>query len=279
MKEALAILRANPGYVTDNNITSKLETLFRDSSVIVADFDRFLHRDERQPVVGKIEAFKKAYVHDFYYPAQERTIGNGVDWTTLEVFQNLPVYHRAEQLARLDCNPSERLQVKTRLWENLRNYRTRNTDIERLFQIPFNTDNNFMKEVRDYSAIERESAQVDAELAAIVADFEAAAIREIRTNKDKIALLKTSDPVKNDLTAIADSGKLPDSIRPELTGAINQLFRDIEIAAFSRDEIIGRLFGSNRFLTLPELRQAYLDFEREMTEHYKNKDFRIRIED
>lgn len=279
MKEALAILRANPGYVTDNNLISKLETLFRDSSAIVADFDRFLRRDERQPVVGKIEAFKKAYVHDFYYPAQERTIGNGVDWTTLEVFQNLPVYHRAEQLARLDCNPTERLQVKTRLWENLRNYRTRNTDIERLFQIPFNPDNNFMKEVRDYSAIERESANVDTELAAVVADFEASTIREIQTNADKIALLKASEPVKNDLKTIADSGKLPEVLRQELISAINQLFHDIEIAAFSREEIIGRLFGSNRFLTIPELHQAFQDFERELMEQYKNRDFRIRIEE
>ena len=87
MNDALEILRANKEFVTDEQIENKLEHFYTDTLAIVKDFNKFIQISERFPISGKIDAFKKLYVTEFYYPAIQNTIGNKVNWKVFESFR------------------------------------------------------------------------------------------------------------------------------------------------------------------------------------------------
>ena len=91
----LEIMEHNRKYLKDESIESKLQAFFNDTSTIVKDFTKFINLSDRFPIAGKIEAFKKMYVQEFYYPALNATVGNKVNWSPLENFTKDPNFEKA----------------------------------------------------------------------------------------------------------------------------------------------------------------------------------------
>ncbi len=279
MKDALEILEDNKKYLNDNSLESKLENYYNDTLAIVKDFDKFINLSDRFPLAGKIEAFKKMYVQDFYYPALVATIGNKVNWTPLESFTKDPNFERAGILANVTCNVKQKLDNKISLWSALLAMRVKSTDVDKLYEIPFDTASNFMKVERDYETISIEGGKVTETLKVIADEYSVNTVQEVKTKADKLDLIKVSPEHKKQIINIIDSGNLPQQLTNELIDAINKLFVDIKVVSLTRNKIMNDLFPQDELLTLPQIREAFFNMYNKLENEYKGNETRFKIED
>lgn len=279
MKDALEIVEHNPQYLEDEQIQKKLQTFYTDTVTIVKDFGKFINLSDRFPIAGKIDAFKKIYVQEFYYPALTKTIGNKVNWAPLEQFTKDPNFERAGLLANAACNVKQKLDSKISLWTSLLAMRVKSTDVDKLYDIPFDTASNFMKVERDYSTIPIETAKVSDTLKAIADEYESTTIQEVQKKADQLDLVKISPEHKKQIQEIISNGKFPATITTQLMDAINKLFVDIKVVTLNREKLMDEVFRKNELLTLPQIREAFFNLYNQLESDSKGKEVRFKIED
>ena len=222
MNDALEIVKHNGKYLDDDKIIPKLEAFHNDTLSIVKDFSKYLNLSERFPINGKIEAFKKIYINEFYYPALVNTIGDKVNWEPFETFTKKPLFEKAGILANVVCNVKQKLDSKITLWSSLLAMKVRNVNVENLHNIPFDTSSNFMKVEREYSTIITEAPLVSISLQSIFNDYAENTIKEVKDKAKQLELIKIAPDLKKQIQEIIDSGKLPDTITNQLVDAINK---------------------------------------------------------
>jgi len=278
MKDALEILRANEQYINDKTISGKLEQFYKDTILITENFNKFIQLNERFPLSGKIESFKKIYVNEFYYPALQNTIGDKVDWKPLEIFTKHKLFPQIIALAQIDCNVHEKINKKIQLWSDLFTWRSKSIDVDRLYQIPFDTDTNFMKIVRDYSIIKKESLAVETTLVKINNDYSSTAITEITKREHLLDIIKLSAELKTSIKEIIKTGNIPSPLTYQLIDAINKLFVDIKIVSLKKEDVLKSLFKKDELITLEQLREAFYNFEQKIHQENKGEEIRLKIE-
>lgn len=279
MLDALEILERNQQYVSDKAINKKLQQFYDDTSAVTKAFSRFIQLTERFPLAGKIDAFKKIYVNDFYFPALQNTIGNKVDWKPLETFSKHPLFDKINLLSLLECNVKGKIDGKVALWKQLLEMRCTSVDVDRLYQIPFDVPTSFMKVVRDYGQIKTESVAVDKTLKSIHQDYTDTAVAEIKKKESQLDLVKIPPDHKKKIAAIIKTGKFTDDLNAKLVESINQLFVDIRIVTLKKEDVLNALFKKDELITLDQLREAFLNLEQKITKDHKGQEIRIKIED
>jgi len=278
MLDALEILEHNQQFVKDKSINKKLKQFYEDTASVTKNFNGFIQLSERFPLTGKIEAFKKNYVNDFYLPALQNTIGSKVDWKPLETFQRHPLFDKINLLALLECNVRAKIENKIKLWEQLLEMRSTSVDVDRLYQIPFDVATSFMKVVRDYDQVKTESASVDKTLKSIHKDYMDTAITEIKRKESQLVLVKIPADHKKAIAAIIKKGKLPDDLNAKLVESINKLFVDIKIVTLKKDEVLDALFKKDELVTIDQLKEAFLNLEQKILKDHEGEEIRIKIE-
>ena len=279
MKDALDILEHNKQYLVDASIESKLQTYYNDTFSIVKDFNKFINLSDRFPIAGKIEAFKKIYVQDFYYAALVSTIGNKVDWSPLESFTKDSNFEKAGILANVACNVKQKLDNKISLWSSLLAMRVKSTDVDKLYEIPFDTASNFMKVERDYDSIPLEAAKVTETLKIIADDYTTSTVQEVKTKAEQLDLVKISPEHKKQIKNIIDTGQLPEQLTSALIDDINKLFVDIKVVALTRSKLMNEVFRKDELLTLPQIREAFFNMYNKLENEHKDNEVRFKIED
>ncbi len=279
MKDALEILADNEQYLNDEQISKRLKSFYDDTLSIIKDFDKFINLSDRFPLAGKIDSFKKLYVQDFYYPALTKTIGNKVDWTPYENFTQDSNFEKAAILGNAVCNVKQKLDAKISQWSGLLAMRVKSVDVDKLYQIPFDTSSNFMKVERDYSVIAMEAPKVSSSLKAIAEEYASTLVEEVKKKGDQLKLIKVSPEYKKQIQTIIDSGTL--SIKPteQLMDAINKLFVDIKVVSLSREKLMNEVFRKNELLTLLQIREAFFNLYNQLENDNKGKEVRFKIED
>lgn len=278
MRDALDILRENQQYVNDKTLSGKLEQFYKDTITITEKFSKFIQLNERFPLFGKIDSFKKIYVNDFYYPALKNTIGDKVDWKTLETFTKHKLFPQIMALAQLDCNVPEKIDKKIQLWSDLLSWLSKSVDVDRLYQIPFDTATNFMKIVRDYSIIKKESSTVDAALVKIHNDYTSTAVAEIKKREQQIEIVKLTPELKKSVKEIIKTGNITSPLTSPLIEAINKLFVDIKIITLKKEDVLKSLFKKDELITLDQLREAFFNLEQKIKQESKGEEIRLKIE-
>ena len=250
MNDALIILRANKDFVSDDNtIENKLEQFYNDTLAIVRDFSKFIQLSERFPISGKIDAFKKLYVTEFYYPALQNTIGNKVNWKVFDNFRKHPLFSKAEILSNANCNLKQKLQSKVNLWNALLELRAEKVDAEKLYDIPFDTNSNFMKVERNYKEIATESRNIDKTIENIFNEYAEITVTEVKKKSEQLEIVKIDNEHKTIIQEIIKKSQLPENITPQLIDAINKLFVDIKIVKLSKEKLTNELFKKDELLT------------------------------
>jgi ABC-type cobalamin/Fe3+-siderophores transport system ATPase subunit len=278
MKDALEIVRANEQYLTEKTIPGKLEQFSKDTILITENFSKFIQLNERFPLSGKIETFKKIYVTEFYYPALQNTIGDKVEWKPLETFTKHKMFPQIMALAQLDCNVPEKINKKIQLWSDLFSWRSKSVDVDRLYQIPFDTATNFMKIVRDYSIIKKESQAVETTLVKIHDDYASTAVTEIKKREQQIEIVKLSTELKKSIKEIIKTGTIPSPLTSQLIDAINKLFVDIKIITLKKEDVLKSLFKKDELITLDQLREAFYNLEQKIKQENKGEEIRLKLE-
>jgi len=279
MVQALEITEQNQDYLEDKNLYKKLQTLHDDTRAIVREFNKYNALNERFPIKGKISSFKDQYVKDFYYPALRNTIGDKVDWKSLLSFTSDANFKRAQLLATAQCNVPQKLGSKVQKWINLAALRAKDVDVESLYDIPFDTNSNFLKQERDYSSIKKEAANVASALKIIADEYEKSIVLEVIKKKDQLALVKISPEHKKAIEQIIAKEALPKDINSSLIISINKLFVDIKIVSLNRSELMNRVFKKNELVTLNQIQQAFFNLYQELEKGHKGKEVRFKIEE
>jgi energy-coupling factor transporter ATP-binding protein EcfA2 len=279
MVQALDIVEHNQEYLEDKSLLGKLQTLYDDTRTIVKDFKKFNDLSERFPIKGKIRSFKDQYVKDFYYPALRNTIGDKVDWKPLLTFTADPNFKRAQILASAQCNVPQKLDGKVQKWKGLTSLRAKDVDVERLYDIPFDANCNFLKQERDYSSIKDEAAGVTAALKTIADEYEMTIVQEVIKKKDQLDLVKLQPEHKKTIEQIIAKEELPADINNGLIASINKLFVDIEVVSLKQQDLVNRVFKKNELVTLSQIQQAFFNLYNELEKDHKGKEVRFKIEE
>ncbi|NLD49677.1 MAG: hypothetical protein GX660_21220 [Clostridiaceae bacterium] len=278
MNDALIILRANKDFVSDDNtIENKLEQFYNDTLAIVRDFSKFIQLSERFPISGKIDAFKKLYVTEFYYPALQNTIGNKVNWKVFDNFRKHPLFSKAEILSNANCNLKQKLQSKVNLWNALLELRAEKVDAEKLYDIPFDTNSNFMKVERNYKEIATESRNIDKTIENIFNEYAEITVTEVKKKSEQLEIVKIDNEHKTIIQEIIKKSQLPENITPQLIDAINKLFVDIKIVKLSKEKLTNELFKKDELLTFEQLRKAFFNVLNQL-EQQKSDETRFKID-
>lgn len=277
MNDALEILRANKDFVNDSTIESKLEQFYNGTLAIVKDFSKFIQLSERFPISGKIDAFKKFYVTEFYFPALQNTIGNKVNWKVFENFRKHPLFSKAEMLSNANCNLKQKLQSKVNLWNALLELRAEKVDAEKLYDIPFDTNSNFMKVERNYKEIATESKNIDKTIENIFNEYSETTVIEVKKKSEQLEIVKIDNQNKTIIQEIIKKSQLPDTITPQLIDAINKLFVDIKIVKLSKEKLTDELFKKDELLTFEQLRKAFFNVLNQL-EQQKSDETRFKID-
>ncbi|MDD4759575.1 MAG: BREX-3 system P-loop-containing protein BrxF [Bacteroidaceae bacterium] len=279
MEDALAILNKHTQYITDRQVPVKLQKFYDDTIGIVRDFEKYILISERFPIQGKVDAFKKIYINDFYYPALHNTIGKNVNWQPLENFTKNPYFQKAGILSKAECNVPDMFFNKVQLWSLLLGKRVTSVDIDRLYQMPYDKVSSFMYTEIDYSNIKKEADKVDETLEKIYNAYAQTIVDEVKTKADTLELIKISSEHRKQIEKIIETGKLPENVTSELIEAINKLFVDIKVVSIRKDDIIKALFRKNELVTLPQIREAFFNLYNKLETENKGKETRFKIED
>lgn len=277
MNDALEILRANKDFINDSTIESKLEQFYNDTLSIVKDFSKYIQLSERFPISGKIDAFKKLYVNEFYYPALQNTIGNKVNWKVFENFRKHPLFSKAEMLSNANCNLKQKLESKVNFWNVLLDLRAEKVDAEKLYDIPFDTNSNFMKVERNYKEIAIEMKNVDNTIENIFNEYAETTVAEVKKKSEQLDIVKIENEHKTIIKEIIKKSQLPENITPQLIDAINKLFVDIKIVKLSKEKLTDELFKKDELLTFEQLRKAFFNVLNQL-EQQKSDETRFKID-
>ena len=277
MNDALEIYRANKEFTNDEEIENKLEQFYDDTLAIVKDFSKLIQLSERFPISGKIDAFKKLYVTEFYYPALQNTIGNKVNWKVFENYRQHPLYAKTEMLSNANCNLKSKLQSKTKLWTSLLDLRAVRVDADRLYDVPFDTVSNFMRIERNYKAIAVESKKIDKTIENIYKEYAQTTIAEVKQKAKQLEMVKIADEYKTIISEIIKTEQLPVDITPQLIDAINKLFVDIKIVKLNKEQMTKDLFKQDELLTFEQIRKSFFDVLNDL-EKQKGDETRFKID-
>lgn len=278
MNDALTLIDNNTHYLPDATVATRLKQFYNDTIAIAKNFERYLQTEERRPLEGKINAFKDLYIKGFYYPALQNTIGDKVNWTPYETFTRHPLFEKIMLLSQLDCNLQNKIDTPIKHWNNLLQLRQKNVDIDRLYQIPFDTNSNFMKVERDYAAIKQHANQINETLKNIYEDYAQTTIAEISKKNEQLPLINIADNHKTTIANIINTQKLPDTLTQGLIVAINKLFVDITIVTIKKDELLNALFKKDELTTMPQLHEAFFNFYQQLQQQHKGQEVRLRID-
>lgn len=279
MEDALSILNKNTQYITNEQAPEKLKEFYNDTINIVRNFDKYILISERFPIQGKVDAFKKIYINDFYYPALNNTIGKNVNWKPLETYTKNPYFNKAGILSKADCNVSDMLFNKIQLWNLLLEKRVTAVDIDRLYQMPYDKVSSFMYTESDYSIIKKEADKVDETLEKIYNSYAQTVVNEVKRKASTLELVKIAPEHRKQIEKIIETGKMPDNVTSALIDDINKLFVDIKVVTLRKDEIIKALFRKNELVTLPQIREAFFNLYNKLETENKGKETRFKIED
>jgi len=277
MSDALEILKSNKEFLEDKEIENKLEQYYDDTLAIVKDFNKFIQLSERFPIAGKIQAFKDTYVKEFYLPAFHNTIGKNVNWKAIENYKNHPLFHKAQLLADANCNVKQKLQSKINLWNSLLELRNERVDVDRLYDVPFDTGSNFMKVERNYKAISVECKSIDKTIENIYQEYANTTVSEVKKKAGQLDMVKIPEEQKQKIKQIINTDSLPDDISPDLIDAINKLFVDIKIVKLNKDEIAKELFKEDELLTFEQIRKSFFNVLNRLEEQ-KGDETRFKID-
>lgn len=278
MKEAIDIVESNISFENAEEVLPILKQHYQQTNKIVSDFNKFKQLQYRFPLAGKLEAFKNTYVKEFYYPALQNTIGNKVQWKTLEKLENNTELKAAKVLAQLDCNVEAKLIDKLKVWNDLNSYKAIDVDIDELYHNPFDNGSMFMKRPHNYGDINAIINNIENDVNTIYKEYCNATVKEIIKNKDQLKLARLSDNQREMLQGVIDTNKLPNSIDDSFVRAVNELLKNIKIVTLNKSKVISSIFGNNDLVTVRQMETAFYDLVEKIKKENKGEEIRIKIE-
>jgi len=276
MIKAMGILDENPEMTTKQD-AEFLQAYLNDVRKILADTVKFLNRSERNPISGKIKAFKKKYIYEIYHPFHENTIGNKTNWQELNNYTKCQTYQNLMLLQKLTPVNSAKLVKKIMNLESLQNLKCLNLSHDQLQISPICTSCYMPKPGVEYKAIKKTLDNIQDDLADLMDEFSQKAVQETIDYADNLNIADISGEQKEIIKRIISEKKFPENIDQTLINAINELFKEIEIVEVNREDFIKQLFPGEAMVSIEQIRKAFYEWEQETRKNRKEEEIRLKL--
>ena len=276
MSKAIDVLNfaKNIASNTDKKI---LFNFLNDVKNITSDTDKFLDNSERNPIRGKVQAFRKKYIFDIYFPYHEKNIGKKANWSELDSLNQNKTYKQLIQITKLNCLSSSKFYQKLQKWEALKKLRCFSLSTDELQNSPVCLHCYLPKEDTDYSKVNKELQNIEDTLFELWEQYEKRAVEEITNYQDNLTIADIKAKYKVIIKEIITNKKFPDSFDDLLIQNINKLFKEIEIVELDKKEILRKLFHYGEMISLEQFRKAFFELEDEIKQNKKEDEIRIKL--
>ena len=251
----------------------KLTQIYNDSRSIVTNTKKLLKGDERRPLKGKIEDFRRKY-KEAYYRTHNQLVGKDVDWQTLSEIEGSATIAKLHILKNVKCvNPARFNEALLKI-RSLKDTKCIEFNIDELETNTVCLHCMFPNGNYDTN-INVTISKLDEEFQAIIDSWEAHTLEEIKSNKAKVDNLDHEE--RRVIQLIISQGYLPEDMDDDKVAAINSLLADLEIKEVDLSELHKRLTKETDVLKVDEFRDKIEDFIEDLLQSEDTQNVRLRI--
>jgi len=256
IEDAVIILSKHPSVFADRD-AEELKITFNESKNIIGNVKKLLKEDERRPIKGKIQQFKRKYIQ-LYYTAHEKSVGNSAPWTKLEELLRSDQYAKLQKLSILRCiNATPFHEIAFEI-AGIKERRCESFSSDDLETAPICSRCQFPEGSMTPLNIKREFEQISKRTAAIDKSWHKQVFAEIEKNKDQLKLLGSGD--QRIIEKLIKFGNL-ENIDDDTIKALNNLFVKLEVIDVNLDEFFDFMTCDSDVLTIEELDKRFEQFK------------------
>lgn len=251
----------------------RLEQIYTDSKEIISDFRKLMKEDERKPLKGKIDDFKRKY-KEIYYHTHNQFVGKDVDWKTLTDVENSDDLRKLHVLKNIKCVNQNKLNGILLTIQNLKSVKCTDFNVDELntniicphCMFPNGTyDPNINNTIND----------IEQSFSSIMQSWESHIFSEITNNQEKLDHLGGKE--KEIIQSILSKGYLPKEINQETINAINTLLEDLEIKEIDLKELYRQLTEESDVLKIDDFKEIIDSFLNKKVTSGNMKNVRLKI--
>lgn len=260
----------NNPFFKDEDI-KELNKIYQDSLNIISNYRKLLKEDERRPLEGKIQQFKKKY-KSIYYNTHERFVGKNVDWQYLDELENSKNLQKLKKLNNvLSVNSTKLREIQLNI-QSLKELHCNNMNVDDL-EHNYHCICMFPNNLGNHTNINKEIEDLWQKSSELLNSWEKEIIISINDNKSKLNQLDFNQ--KEIIVNILNSNMLPEKIDSNLINTINCLLEDLEIKDVNINDLYKILTSERDTLKIEE---AINLIENCLNKNIKDKDIaRIRF--
>lgn len=274
MEYATNVLSEHPSFFPSREV-DEIKAISEESKDLVRNQKKFLKEDERRPLKGKIQQFKRRYSH-LYYKVHERSVGKSASWTQIDDILHSKQYKQLQRLGGVRCINSapftelalEISQIKDKKCDALTaddlevSPKCRNCQFPERITIPVSVDKNV--------------EEISERIKSIRKNWEKQILAEIHKNSKQLQLLNKDE--RKLVEDVTKNRKLPEDVSDELIKALNNLFQNLKVITIRMDELFNYLTQESDVLTIDELAQLFEIFKKEKLSGLEPSSVRFRIQ-
>jgi len=251
----------------------KLSGVYNDSKSIVSSIKKLMKEDERKPIKGKIDEFKRKY-KEIYYHAHNELVGNGVDWESLEEAEHSGVIQKLNLLKNIRCINRVKFDDLLLRISSIKETRCIDFNVDELetsITCPHCTFPKGNYETNINTVITRLSSDFEN----ILHSWEAQVFEELKHNKAKLENLDHEE--KRTIQAILSTGFLPSDLNEEMVAAINTLLEDLEIKEIDLKELHKKLTKDTDVLKVDDFKEKIDEYIEEILKAENKDNVRLKV--
>lgn len=274
MEDATNVLSEHSSVFQSREV-EEIQIIFDESKELIHNIEKFLKEDERRPLKGKIQQFKRRYSH-IYYQVHEKAVGRSAPWTQLDDLVRSKQYKKLQRLGSVRCiNSSPFTQLALEI-SQIRDKKCDGLTADDLEIMPTCRSCRFPEGVTFPISIDKRVHEISARIQSMRKTWEKQIMTEIHKNKEQLQLLSRDE--RELVETVVKSGKLPEDVSDELIKALNNLFENLKVVSVYVDELFDYLTQESDVLTLDELTQRFEKFKNEKLSDLDPSNVRFRIQ-
>jgi hypothetical protein len=270
MKNVIELMQSDYFKKSD---ADKLTGIYTDSKSIVSSIKKLMKEDERKPIKGKIDEFKRKY-KEIYYHTHNEFVGNGVDWKSLEEAESSGVIQKLNLLKNIRC--INRIKFDDLL--------LRISSIKQTRCLDFNVDELETSITCPHCTFPKGNyeANINSVIAGLNSDFddilncwESQIFEELKHNKKKLENLDHEE--KRVIQDILSFGFLPAIMTEKIVAAINTLLEDLEIKEIDLKELHKKLTEDTDVLKVDDFKSKVDNYIDELLKTENKDNVRLKV--
>jgi len=276
MNKALELIQQHSLLAVDAKQIDQLTRLRDEVKAICSNFSKFQDRSERNPLKGKVVAFKRIYKFDIYIPAHDKYVGKNVDWKALDSYHTNPVFIKLKMLFDLKhISGAAQFNAMVASWLELKNYQCNHTGLDQTLESSAFCQECLFPQKDRYTEIPGKIGGIAQSLEATYKQVEANVLKLLREYRDNLQFLTEAE--QKIIKQAADNQKLPEGLPPGFVSAVSNLLKEVDVIEISDEELLSALFPDKQMVSLEELRQGFVVFENRIKQNKDESEIRIKL--